>query len=69
MTIKDLASAIVWDTPIVTQLEPFHSFYLAEKYHQNYFKSNANQPYCRAIIAPKVAKLRSKFGEKLRPIN
>lgn len=67
-TIMNVNFAKIWDRPIVTQLEPFKSFYLAEDYHQNYFKLNSEQPYCRAIIAPKVAKLRSQFGGKLRII-
>jgi len=67
-TIMNVNSAKIWNAPIVTQLEPFKSFYLAEDYHQNYFRLNSEQPYCRAIIAPKVAKLRSQFGGKLRTI-
>ena len=67
-TIMNVNSAKIWNAPIVTQLEPFKSFYLAEDYHQNYFRLNSEQPYCRAIIAPKVAKLKSQFGGKLRTI-
>ncbi len=66
--IMSVNSAKIWNAPIVTQLEPFKIFYLAEDYHQNYFKSNSEQPYCRAIIAPKVAKLRRQFGGKLRTV-
>jgi peptide-methionine (S)-S-oxide reductase len=56
----------IWGAPIVTELVPASAFYPAEDYHQRYFARNANQPYCRAIVAPKVAKLRSHFLSKLK---
>ncbi len=56
----------VWQDPIVTEITPFDAFYRAEEYHQAYFLKNPNQPYCRAIINPKVAKFRKQFHEKLR---
>jgi peptide-methionine (S)-S-oxide reductase len=56
----------LWPDPIVTQVVPFEKFYRAEDYHQNYFTSNTNQQYCRVVIAPKVAKFRKHFIEKLR---
>ncbi|MGI9175747.1 MAG: peptide-methionine (S)-S-oxide reductase MsrA [Rhodothermales bacterium] len=56
----------VWDNPIVTQVEPLPTFYRAEEYHQHYFAQNPNQPYCQAVIAPKVSKLRRQYMEKLR---
>jgi peptide-methionine (S)-S-oxide reductase len=52
--------------PIVTELTPAAEFYTAEDYHQNYFEQNPNQPYCRAVVAPKVAKFRQKFFESLK---
>lgn len=55
----------IWDDPIVTQLEPLRAFYPAEEYHQDYFANNPRQPYCQAVIAPKVAKFRKKFLERL----
>jgi peptide-methionine (S)-S-oxide reductase len=64
--IKELAAAHVWDDPIVTEVVPLTVFYPAEQYHQEYYRRNTNQPYCRAVIAPKVAKLRSKYFEKLK---
>lgn len=64
--IKELEAAHVWDDPIVTEIVPLATFYPAENYHQEYYRRNANQPYCRAVIAPKVAKLRSKYLEKLK---
>ncbi|HJU89336.1 MAG TPA: peptide-methionine (S)-S-oxide reductase MsrA [Gemmatimonadaceae bacterium] len=55
----------VWDDPIVTQVVPAPAFYPAEEYHQDYFRRNPGQGYCRAVIAPKVAKARKTFFEKL----
>jgi peptide-methionine (S)-S-oxide reductase len=51
-----------YDKPIVTEVKSLQRFYLAEDYHQRYFERNPNQPYCRAIISPKLAKLRKKTG-------
>jgi len=56
----------VFDDAIVTKIEPLKAFYPAEEYHREYYRRNQNQPYCRAVIAPKVAKLRSKYLEKLK---
>jgi peptide-methionine (S)-S-oxide reductase len=64
--VKELEEARVWDDSIVTEIVPFTVFYPAENYHQEYYRRNANQPYCRAVIAPKVAKLRSKYLDKLK---
>mgnify|MGYP002841119186 CR=1 FL=1 len=50
-------AAKLWPDPIVTEIDPLETFYKAEDYHQDYFRNNPNQPYCAAIIAPKVAKL------------
>jgi peptide-methionine (S)-S-oxide reductase len=64
--IRDLEEQQVWDKPIVTELIPFSTFFPAEAYHQEYFKRNPYQGYCMAIIAPKVAKFRQKYLEKLK---
>ena len=64
--IADLGAAHVWDAPIVTELKPFEKFYPAEAHHQEYFKRNPNQAYCRVVINPKVAKFRKRFLDKLR---
>jgi len=64
--VRELEAAKLWEDPIVTEIVPFTVFYPAENYHQEYYRRNANQPYCRAVIAPKVAKLRSKYLEKLK---
>jgi peptide-methionine (S)-S-oxide reductase len=64
--VRELEAEHVFDDPIVTKLEPLAAFYPAEEYHREYYRRNPNQPYCRAVIAPKVAKLRSKYLEKLK---
>jgi peptide-methionine (S)-S-oxide reductase len=64
--IHELESEKVWEKPIVTDLVPFTIFYPAEEYHQDYFLRNPYQGYCMAIIAPKVAKFRSKYLAKLK---
>jgi peptide-methionine (S)-S-oxide reductase len=53
-----------WPSPIVTELSPLDEFYPAEDYHRNYFRSNPDQPYCRVVISPKVAKFRARFGRR-----
>ena len=64
--IDELNAAGVWDAPIVTEVTPFDHFYAAEDYHQRYFERNADQPYCRVVIAPKIAKLRAEYLKKAR---
>jgi peptide-methionine (S)-S-oxide reductase len=64
--MAQLTAEQVWDAPIVTELVPAPEFYAAEDYHQEYFERNPNQGYCRAVVAPKVAKFRSKFLAKLK---
>ena len=62
----DLGAQNVFDRPIVTTVEPASEFYVAEDYHQDYFANNPRQPYCAAVIAPKVAKLRKYYGDRLK---
>jgi len=50
--------------PIVTQIDPLTTFYPAENYHRNYYRLNDSQPYCQAVIRPKLEKFRQKFSEK-----
>ena len=64
--IAELESSRVWDRPIVTELTPFQRFYPAEPYHQEYFKRNPSQAYCRIVIEPKVAKFRNRFLDELK---
>jgi peptide-methionine (S)-S-oxide reductase len=62
---KELGAAKIWGSPIVTEIVPFKKFYKAEDYHQNYYRQNAGQPYCRFVITPKVEKFRKVFEKKL----
>ena len=64
--IKDLNAQQIWDRPIVTQVEKLDKFYMAEDYHQEYFARNPYQPYCMAVVAPKVSKFRKHFLELLK---
>ena len=64
--IEDLNAQKIWDNPIVTQLAPLDKFYMAEDYHQEYFARNPYQPYCQAVVAPKVSKFRKHFLEMLK---
>ena len=65
-TIRELESQKIFGAPIVTQVVPAETFYPAETYHQEYFQRNQGQPYCQFVVAPKVAKFRSKFLEKVK---
>lgn len=55
----------IWNNPLVTEITALDKFYPAEKYHQNYYNENSKQPYCQFVIAPKVAKFRKMYLEKL----
>ncbi|MCH2198100.1 MAG: peptide-methionine (S)-S-oxide reductase MsrA [Flavobacteriales bacterium] len=56
----------VWEDPIVTEVTAFSEFYPAEDYHTDYFELNGDQPYCRAVIRPKVDKFKVQFAELLK---
>ena len=64
--IKELSEEKIFDAPIVTQVVPLETVYKAEDYHKEYFKRHPEQPYCRVVIAPKVAKLRQLYLSKLK---
>lgn len=64
--IKEITDEGIYDNPIVTEITPFDQFYAGEDYHQEYFANNPNQPYCSAVVAPKVAKFRKKFANRLK---
>ena len=64
--IKEVTEAGIYDKPIVTKVTPFDKFYPAEDYHQEYFANNPAQPYCAAVVAPKVAKFRKQFIDRLK---
>ena len=65
-TIKELDAAQLWNDPIVTEVTPFTAFYRAEDYHQGYYQRNSDQPYCRVVIAPKLAKVRKEHFARLK---
>jgi len=64
--IAELGASGTWSRPIVTAVEPLEAFYEAEAYHQEYFTRNPRQPYCRAVISPKVAKFRKRHSFRLK---
>ena len=64
--IKELNAQNIWERPIVTEVIPLDKFYMAEDYHQEYFARNPYQPYCQAVVAPKVSKFRKHFLDMLK---
>ena len=64
--IAEMTAEQIWRDPIVTEVTAAPEFYPAEDYHQDYFANNPYQPYCMAVVAPKVAKARQKFLAKLK---
>jgi len=65
--VRELETAKIWKRKVVTELVPFSEFYPAEEYHRDYFRRNPGSGYCRAVIAPKVAKFRKEYASRLRP--
>jgi len=63
--MDELKANAVWERPIVTEVAPLSVFYPAEGYHQDYFNKNPNQPYCAAVVAPKVSKFRKAYFDRL----
>ena len=64
--MREMASGNIYPDPLVTEIVPASKFYVAENYHQEYFARNPRQPYCQAVVAPKVAKFRQHFMERLK---
>jgi len=64
--IAELQAGKLWDELVVTELKPLEAFYPAEEYHRDYYRRNPNQGYCRAVIAPKVAKVRKLYFDRLK---
>ncbi|MCC7117904.1 MAG: peptide-methionine (S)-S-oxide reductase MsrA [Anaerolineales bacterium] len=64
--IGELNAQKIWNSPIVTEVTALKNFYPAEAYHQEYFVNNPGQPYCQAVVAPKVAKFRKHYLELLK---
>ena len=65
-SLAETEASGLWPNPIVTEIVPLDIFYVAEDYHQNYYNDNSFQPYCRAVIDPKVRKFRKEFKDKLK---
>ena len=66
--IDELNKAGIWSSPIVTEVTPLAAFYRAEDYHQEYYQNNSFQPYCQVVIAPKLAKFRDKYRDKMKRV-
>lgn len=66
LAVKTANDSGNWDSPVVTEVSEFEAFYPAGEYHEDYFNQNESQPYCRAVVAPKVEKFKSQFREKLK---
>jgi peptide-methionine (S)-S-oxide reductase len=64
--IRELEQEKAFPGRIVTEVVPVQDFYMAEAYHQEYYENNPNQPYCQFVVAPKVAKFRQKFAERMK---
>ena len=64
--IRELEAEGIWADPIVTEVAPVREFHPAEAYHDDYFRRNPGQPYCQAVINPKVSKFRARFSDKLK---
>jgi peptide-methionine (S)-S-oxide reductase len=64
--ISELNAQGIWGRPIVTEVTRLDNFSVAEDYHQEYFARNPYQPYCQAVVAPKVAKFRKYYVEMLK---
>lgn len=66
LAIKSANESGDWSSPIVTEVSAFEVFYPAEDYHDNYYGLNGDQPYCAAVVRPKVEKFKKNFAEKLK---
>ena len=64
--ITEIDKAGIWGRPIVTEVTPLTAFYRGEEYHQDYFRKNPTAGYCRFVVAPKVAKFRKQFADRLK---
>ncbi len=64
--IKEIEAARIWNDPIITQVLPFSIVYEAEDYHHKYFENNPRNAYCQVVIAPKIAKLRQHYRDRLK---
>jgi len=65
--VEELTRQRVFSSPIVTEIVPATSFYVAEDYHQRYFEHNPHQPYCQFVVSPKLTKFRKQWANRLKP--
>lgn len=65
--VDELTRQRVFSAPIVTEIVPATSFFVAEDYHQRYFEHNPHQPYCQFVVSPKVTKFRKRWANRLKP--
>lgn len=63
--VEELDGSELWDDPIVTEVAPLETFYPAEPAHDDYYRRNRYQPYCQAVISPKLSRFRRRFRETL----
>lgn len=63
---QELEKSGCWENKIVTTIEPFNKFFIAENYHQNYYKNNGSQPYCYFVIKPKLETFEKVFRDKIK---
>jgi peptide-methionine (S)-S-oxide reductase len=64
--MREIADAKIWHAPLVTEIVPFQAFYEAEPEHHDYFARNPWSGYCQVVVAPKVAKFRKQFTDRLK---
>ncbi len=64
--VRQLEKERMFSRPIVTTIEPFKNFYIAEDYHKNYFEKNKDAPYCAYVVGPKIKKLLDHFGKEVK---
>lgn len=64
----EIEAAGVWSNPLVTEISAFTDYYPAEEYHQNYYRDNSSQAYCRVVIEPKVVKFRKQYADRLKAV-
>lgn len=65
-SVEALNESGIWNVPAVTEILPLQNYFEAEKYHQNYYVLNTTQPYCSAVVGPKVEKFKQLFRDKLK---
>jgi len=64
--VAELAAESVFEAPIVTEITPLEAYYPAEDYHQDYYRRNPGQGYCQVVVAPKLAKFRARYADRLK---